>query len=154
MQFGDAVLYRWLLEIGLSPRKSLTLGAIDVPTEYLFPLVRGLLDGDGSILTYRHKGTGKARGAYDALRVRFCSASEAHVIWLRENLSHALGIHGWISRWQGRDRARPAFYLCFANRESSILLTRLYQEAEVPFLERKRQRWIDYSARHSSGRIA
>ena len=47
-QIGDVGFYRWLLTIGLSPRKSLTLGAISVPDEFLLALVRGLLDGDGS----------------------------------------------------------------------------------------------------------
>ncbi len=49
-QIGDVGFYRWLMTIGLSPRKSLTLGAIDVPDAFLLPLTRGLLDGDGSIM--------------------------------------------------------------------------------------------------------
>ena len=31
VQIGDVGLYRWLQSIGLTPRKSLTLGPIDVP---------------------------------------------------------------------------------------------------------------------------
>ena len=45
----DTRLYGWFQAIGLTPRKSLTLGAIDVPDEFLAPLVRGFLDGDGSV---------------------------------------------------------------------------------------------------------
>lgn len=62
VQFGDAALYEWLLGIGLTPRKSLTLGALSAPVVVLPHLVRGLLDGDGSILNYQYQGTGKARG--------------------------------------------------------------------------------------------
>jgi len=32
VQIGDVGLYRWLQSIGLTPRKSLRLGSIDVPT--------------------------------------------------------------------------------------------------------------------------
>src|SRR5437763_884313 len=46
-EFGDARLYRWMLTIGLMPRKSLTLGALDVPGEFLAPALRGLFEGDG-----------------------------------------------------------------------------------------------------------
>jgi hypothetical protein len=31
IQLGNVKLYRWLCSIGLSPRKSLTLGALDIP---------------------------------------------------------------------------------------------------------------------------
>jgi len=49
-QFGDARLYEWFRSVGLMPRKSLVLGAIDVPDSHVSHLIRGLLDGDGSIL--------------------------------------------------------------------------------------------------------
>src|SRR5437773_2773615 len=41
-QFGDARLYEWLRAVGLTPRKSLTLGALDVPDSFVLPLARGL----------------------------------------------------------------------------------------------------------------
>jgi len=49
-QFHDSALYEWFRSVGLTPRKSLTLGAISVPDEFLLVLVRGLLDGDGSVM--------------------------------------------------------------------------------------------------------
>lgn len=49
VQFGDVELYRWLEAAGLTQRKSLTLGRIEVPDHLFLDLVRGLLDGDGSI---------------------------------------------------------------------------------------------------------
>src|SRR5512132_462900 len=58
-QFGDARLYEWFRSVGLMPRKSLVLGAIDVPDSNVSHLVRGLLDGDGSILNYMYEVTGK-----------------------------------------------------------------------------------------------
>ncbi len=117
----------------------------------MFALVRGLLDGDGSVLTYSYRGTGKARGTYEALRVRFCSASEEHVRWLRELLRARLGINGWIVRTERKDRPRPTFYLCYDNVESARLLTHLYADPTAPALERKRLQWISYAVRHAVG---
>src|SRR5260221_13291243 len=44
--FKDAALYRWLEGVGLSPRKSFTLGPLDAPNELLPHVVRELLDSD------------------------------------------------------------------------------------------------------------
>src|SRR5205823_1543022 len=55
--FGDTRLYGWFQNIGLMPRKSLVLGALDVPDEFFFPLARGLFDGDGCIQNFVHHPT-------------------------------------------------------------------------------------------------
>jgi hypothetical protein len=57
VEFSDAPLHRWLRRIGIGPRKSLTLGALDVPDEFLLSVVRGLLDGDGTIHNAAHAPT-------------------------------------------------------------------------------------------------
>lgn len=146
VQFGDARLYRWLQMIGLEPRKSLTLGGIDVPEQHLIDLVAGLLDGDGSIEHYWYDGTGKARGGrYEALRTRFSSASEAHVAWLRARLLSALGIHGWIVRTPPTVQRREFFQLGYATRESATLLTAIYRDPAAPRLQRKRAIWSSYA---------
>lgn len=67
-QFADASLYEWFRSVGLMPRKSLVLGALSVPDAWLAHLVRGLLDGDGSILNFSYEGSGKAHGVYEDLR--------------------------------------------------------------------------------------
>src|SRR5438445_10135033 len=43
-QFHDSALYEWFRSVGLTPRKSITIGALSVPDEFLIPLSRGLLD--------------------------------------------------------------------------------------------------------------
>jgi hypothetical protein len=147
-QFGDTRLYEWFRSVGLMPRKSLLLGPIDVPESNASHLVRGLLDGDGSILNYMYEGTGKARGSYEALRTVFNSASRTHVEWLRERLRSQLGIWGSIGTHQPSDRSHPMHRLAYANHESSRLLPWLYSELEVPCLQRKRAIWDSYASRH------
>jgi hypothetical protein len=81
-QIGDVALHRWLVSIGIEPKKSLTIGAIDVPDEHLFSLARGLLDGDGSIMNKVARADTKRRSDYrwEYLQTKFVSASLAHIM--------------------------------------------------------------------------
>src|SRR5688572_24439563 len=81
VQFGDVGLWRFLEAAGLTPRKSLTLGAPLVPDEYFFDCARGLVDGDGSIENFVHAPTRRTYPdyRYERLIVKFHSASRAHI---------------------------------------------------------------------------
>ncbi len=144
-QFGDAAFYDWLMAAGLTPRKSLTLGALAVPDEVLLHCARGLLDGDGSVLDYWYDGTGKAAGKrYEGFVTRFISASPAHIEWLRDALRRVAGVTGNV----GRPSIRGCWSLNYAIAESTALLPRLYPSADVPKLERKWARWVRYAISH------
>jgi hypothetical protein len=146
--FADTELYAWFERIGLTPRKSLTLGTIDVPEAYLRPLVLGLLDGDGSISNAIWKADTSRRTDYyyEWLRVRFCSGSLAHIDWLVGRLRKSLALRGWITQ----DKRRNSFYtLAFGKHDSIRLLTWLYSDAATPSLQRKRAIWNDYARRHA-----
>jgi hypothetical protein len=147
-QFSDVAFYDWLLSVGLTPRKSLTLGPIAVPDEYLISLVRGLLDGDGSVSVFRHKPTRRAYPdyIYERLWVFFLSASRPHVDWLRDRLKATVGLDGYVERI-GRKKKRDLFRLKYGKRESMILLQLLYADASAPCLERKKTIWTDYTLR-------
>ena len=51
IQFSNVDFYRWLCSIGLSPRKSLTLGELTIPDDFFADFLRGHFDGDGTIIT-------------------------------------------------------------------------------------------------------
>src|SRR5437899_2547815 len=136
VQIGDVGLYRWLQSIGLTPRKSLTLGAIEVPDAFLGHLLRGLLDGDGSIIDCTYDGTGKARGRrYRTLLVRFNTASRQHAEWIRQRISKRYGLHGGLWCEDGM------YQLTYAKRASRRLLPLLYPAPDVPCVLRKREVW-------------
>jgi hypothetical protein len=128
-QIKDVVLYRWLEHAGLSPRKSLTLGPLHVPDGLMAHLVRGLLDGDGSI--------------------HFFSGSRAHVEWLHSELRAALGLRGWIGTLVRPDR-HPSHRLAYGKHDSITLLEWLYADPNAPSLLRKREIWNDYVRRSSA----
>ena len=139
VQIGDVGLYRWLQSIGLTPRKSFTLGAIAVPTQFLAHLLRGLVDGDGSILDVTYDGTGKARGRrYRTLLVRFNSASRDHVDWVRNRIKDEYGLVGGLWCEDG------LFQLTYGTRASRKLLPLLYPESTVPCIDRKRSVWLQF----------
>jgi hypothetical protein len=150
-QFSDVRFYRWLLAAGLTPRKSLTLGAIEVPREFLVPLVRGLLDGDGSVYTLVHAPTRERypNYRYERLWVHFNSASERHIEWLRTEVIGALGLAGYVERRPATEERNAFFRLKNGNRASKVLLRTLYSDPAAPRLERKWAKWHDYATRHS-----
>lgn len=142
--FSDIELYRWLQAIGLTPRKSLTLGPLDVPDEFLADVVRGLLDGDGSINTRCY--CKRKRQVHRHIAVVFHSASLAHLEWLSAELHAALGVSGHRSH-----RVRPGradvHLLTFASTASQQILRWVYQSAAAPRLRRKWDTWVNYCAR-------
>jgi len=148
-QFADARLYQWLRGVGLTPRKSLTLGAIDVPDQYLAPLVRGLLDGDGSIMNFVHEPTRRSypEYRYERLWVFFHSASGAHIEWLRSRVRPLTGSDGYVEirRADGR---HDFFKLKYGKRASVALLQRLYENPKAPRLMRKWAIWDGYERRN------
>jgi LAGLIDADG DNA endonuclease family protein len=91
-RFSDVELHRWLARAGLTPRKSLTLGPLEFPNEYWSDVVRGLLDGDGSVAIQ------KRPGRRDQLKAVFVSASRRHVEWLKAIVYGELEIEGKIRR--------------------------------------------------------
>src|SRR2546428_1815237 len=99
-QIGDTKLYQWLASVGLTPRKSLTIGAICVPDQFLLPLVRGLLDGDGSIINGVWQADTPRRSGYywEWLVTRFVSGSRAHLEWLHGRIRATLPLRGWIAK--------------------------------------------------------
>jgi hypothetical protein len=52
LQWRTRAFYDWLIAIGPTPRKSLTIGPLRIPDEYFADFMRGCIDDDGTILVY------------------------------------------------------------------------------------------------------
>ncbi len=154
IQMGDVRFYDWLESIGVTSRKSLTLGAVAVPSEFFFDLVRGLLDGDGSVLVQEVTPNPRRYPLhrYQQLRVRFHCASPRHLDWLRAELLARLGIVGWIYTNRGSGLAR-VHVLQYSKHESITLLETLYAVDGAPRLDRKWSTWNDFRVRGRPTRI-
>src|SRR5919201_3810950 len=127
-QFGDVAFYRWLMQVGLMPRKSLVLGAIAVPDQYLCPALRDLFEGDGHISNFVHRPTPSTypEYRYERLWVFFNSASEAHLRWIRGRIQAVLGVLGTIQKEKPREGRHDFFRLKYGNTASPALLSAMY----------------------------
>lgn len=130
IQFGDINFYRWLQSIGLSPKKSKTLGSLIIPDHLFFDFLRGLFDGDGCIYSYWDKRWHSSFMFY----LSFASASDEFLVWLKLKLTIFLNIKGRITE------GTRAKNLIFAKRDSLKIIDKMYYNASVPKLDRKYQK--------------
>ena len=152
VQVTDVGFYLWLQGLGLTPRKSLTLGPVRVPGRLFLDFTRGLLDGDGSVMTPTVIPNPKRypRHVYQQLRVLFHSASASHLVWLRTELMRHLQISGWMTSRMGPGRGAPLHVLRYSKHESITLLGALYRDHDAPRLERKWRVWNEFSLAHAN----
>ena len=136
--FSDAQMYRWLLKIGLFPAKTLTMGKINIPKKYFRDFLRGHLDGDGCITTFKDKWNTFKNPKYVYIRlcVRFQSSSQAHIEWLRKNIKENLGIDGnlWGREPKKEYQNAISWELKFAKKRflSNITLAILFPTCSMP----------------------
>ena len=148
-QIGDAAFCRWLATIGISERKSLTIGALKIPEDLLLVVARGLLDGDGSIINERARAdTGRRNDYYwEYLQTKFVCASRPHLEWLKARLDKAVGINGLIITRTARAQRHACYTLRYSKRDSHRLLPMLYRDTTAPRLARK---WKSGHATHGA----
>ena len=129
IQFGDVNFYKFLLKIGLTPKKSKTLSSLNIPNKYFFDFLRGHFDGDGTFYSFWDKRWKSSFMFY----VVFISASKAHIEWLRQKISNNLKIHGHITQ----DGEKRSYQLKYAKKESLKLIKKLYYSENNVYLPRK-----------------
>ena len=143
IQIGDVILYRWLLKIGLFPRKSLTLKSLHIPDEYFPDFLRGHLDGDGSIIHYTDRYLTKNNPSYiyDRVFVYFLSGSNSHILWIRKKIEELRKIRGSLSPSKSKTQKGTSvmYRLKYSTKEAKILLNWMYYRSELPCLHRKFQ---------------
>ena len=127
IQFGDVVLYRKLVAIGLMPNKSKHLGILEIPDKFFFDFLRGHLDGDGSVKRYFDPIYKNSLRLY----VSFLSASEKHIQWIRHRIKSFLGNTGSIREHNN------AYYLVYSKKDSIKLINSMYYKENLPCLKRK-----------------
>jgi len=130
IQFKNRIFYDFLLSIGLTPRKSLTMGKLSIPNGYFFDFLRGCFDGDGTFYSYWDKRWRSSHMFY----LEFISGSKKHIDWLREEIYNRIGASGYI----GKDNKSSVFQLKYAKREAVEIINKMYYNRRVVCLSRKR----------------
>jgi len=141
IQWGSRTFYVWLLGVGLMPAKSLKLGPLAVPDDVFRDFLRGCIDGDGSVVTYRDRyNTPKnPKYVYDRLFVSLVSASPRFLRWIQLSVLRLHGLSGHLTVRES-PKHNDLWRLCYAKRESVSLLKWMYYATDLPALRRKRDR--------------
>ena len=126
-QFGDVLFYSWLIDIGLTPNKSLTLSNLKIPEDYFFDFLRGVWDGDGTIVCTRDP---RWKNSY-AVSIGFASGSIDFLRWLQDTINSKLGTTGHIHKGV---RARQ---LRYARKDTIRIVNAMYYNPDLPRLKRK-----------------
>lgn len=129
VQFGNVMLYKFLLDVGLMPNKTKKLGKLIIPNRFFPDFLRGFLDGDGYTYSYWDK---RWKSSY-MLYLGFCSASKKHLMWLRGKIKALYAVEGSFT-YSGRSTYR----LSFAKNASIRLLEIMYYNDQIVCLSRKK----------------
>lgn len=130
VQISNVSFYRFLRSIGLCSNKSLILGELAIPRTIFADFLRGHFDGDGSFYNYRDT---RWKSSY-MFYTTFASASMEHITWLQGRIASLFGLSGHITKVA----SNSAYQLKYAKQESLHLLAKMYYNADVVCLSRKR----------------
>jgi len=119
IQIGSVELYRRLTALGLTPRKSLTLGALLIPDAGFADFFRGVIDGDGCIRRWQHPSNDREQWS-----LRIYSASKAFLDWLEEVVRHRWQVTGKIHEEQRRTNS--LFTLKYGKMAARVIFGRCY----------------------------
>jgi len=132
VQIGDVHFYAWLVSIGITPRKSKTVGTLKIPPQYFFDFLRGVFDGDGSFYSYWDPRWKSSFMFY----ISFTSASIEFIDWLRNEIETRLSIRGHVTHQKLSTRHQ----LKYAKSDSLKIIERMYYDSSVLCLGRKRNK--------------
>jgi len=89
MQIANKNFYEFLLSIGLTPKKSLTIERVEIPQAYFYDFLRGLIDGDGGMQRWVH-----CTNRREQWNLRISSGSKRFLEWLQNEIVRFIGAHG------------------------------------------------------------
>ena len=119
---GRKILYDRLIAIGLTPRKSATLGPLRIPDGFFRDFLRGVIDGDGNIRRWIHPSNGRQQWT-----VRVSGCSEPFLRWLRETVQRLWYATGRLHKELPREENRlPRYILKFGKIAAKVVLEECY----------------------------
>ena len=132
LQFSDVAFYQYLNTIGIQPKKSLTLGAINVPSDYFKDFLRGVIDGDGSINTWIHKTNKQSQWC-----LRITSGAPLFSTWIHQEIQNHFSVTGKLYSYKFKGKKNPINIIKFGKIATKIILRNIYY-SNCLSLERKR----------------
>jgi hypothetical protein len=128
IRIGSKNIFTDLCNMGLSPRKSLTIKLPEIPTPFFSFFLRGYFDGDGSVHSKVQKGQKLSR-----VQLVFTSGSHQFLKALSYKLNTILNIPKRNLTPNGN-----CYQLRYRKHDSVKLLSYMYQQLNTaPYIERK-----------------
>lgn len=131
LQFGDINFYRYLISLGLTPNKSLTLGSLKIDNNFFIDFLRGVIDGDGNIATWVHKTNNHTQWC-----LRIYSASNSFIKWLNKEIGNEFGLESKVYLKKAIGRKNYIYHLRFGKIAASKIFKEIYYIGSLS-LERK-----------------
>ena len=128
IQLANISFYEFLLSIGLTPHKSLSLKSLKIEENYFHDFLRGLIDGDGCIRRWFHPTNGNQQWS-----LRIYSGSKEFLIWIAETIEKLYKTKGKLHSEKKQSNIHILKYGKMAARE---ILKQCYYEGAFA-LERK-----------------
>lgn len=136
VQFKNKIFYNFLLSIGLTSKKSLTIKKILVPDAYFYDFLRGYFDGDGCSYSYKDKRWKSSFMFY----ISFSSGSMDFLEWIHLKLNCLIGAKGHISINKVK---KNNIQLKYSKHEAIKVLRKIYYKEDVICLKRKKLKIIN-----------
>lgn len=127
IQFKRTLFHSWLTSIGLTHKKSKTLGSLQIPKKFFFDFLRGEWDGDGTICCSKDK---RWKNSY-IVSIGFASGSIDFLTWLQNEINLRLKTTGHIHQ------SSRALQLRYARKDSQKLFEAMFYSKNLPYLQRK-----------------
>ena len=126
-QFKSKQFHSFLQNIGITPAKSRTIQAVEIPDIYFSDFFRGLYDGDGTFWTWWDKRWPNSF----VFHIEMASASKKFLEWLQKRLKDLYGTRGHIKKGAG------VHLLRFSKGDTRLLTQLMYQNKGGFYLPRK-----------------
>jgi hypothetical protein len=128
LQISSRSYYDFLLNVGLKSRKSLRLSKLNVPRSYFRDFLRGVIDGDGCIRTWKHPSNGVTQWM-----LKIISASPPFIEWIKECCESCFKVRGKIHSQPQSN----VYVLKYGKLAAQRILNHCYHDGVEVVLDRK-----------------
>lgn len=127
IQISSSTFHAFLKSVGLVSRKSLVLNRIAVEEQHFNDFLRGVIDGDGSIRSWKHPSNGGWQWS-----LRIYSASFRFLRWLQQEIKIRFLTDG------GLHEDRKLFVLKFGKMAAQRILKQCYYSGSLSLQRKER----------------
>lgn len=131
LAFGDVKFFKYLKEIGITPKKSLTLGPFNIKREFFVDFLRGIIDGDGNISTWIHRTNLNRQWC-----LRIFSASFLFIQWLNKSIESNFEVEGKLY-FEKRIEKKNGHYVLKYGKKAAMQILKIVYYPKCLSLERK-----------------